>query len=189
MATALAFRALLPSRVRLLLALGVGAAVAVALGTYGKVHDPTGRSLVSLFFTATINLKVWFATAAFGLAVFQEASGLAITGKLGRRTGGKRLSRAHRASGTLAFLLAVPVAYHCLWALGFNDPASTRVLAHGLAGCVFFGALATKILIVRGKGMPDLAFILAGGLLFAALTAVWLTSSLWFFTTQSFPGF
>jgi hypothetical protein len=176
-------------RIRLLIALAIGAAVAVALGTYGRVHDPTGRSLVSLFFTATINLKVWFATAVFGLALFQEVSGLALTGKLGKRTGGKRLSRAHRASGTLAFLLAVPVAYHCLWALGFKDPESARVLVHGLAGCVFFGALATKILIVRGKAMPNLAFILAGGTLFASLTTVWLTSSLWFFTTQEFPGF
>ncbi len=179
----------IPPRSRLFIALAVGAAVAVALGTYGRVHDPTGRSLVSLFFTATINLKVWFATAAFGLALFQEVSGLTLMGKLGRRTGGKRLSRAHRASGTLAFLLAVPVAYHCLWALGFEDPASTRVLVHGVAGCIFFGGLATKILIVRGKAMPNLAFIVAGGTLFAALTAVWLTSSLWFFTTQDFPGF
>ena len=188
MATAVATTTI-PPRNRLLVALGVGAAVAVALGTYGRAHDPTGRSLVSLFFTATINLKVWFATAAFGLASFQEVSGLALTGKLGKRTGGKKLSRAHRASGSLAFLLAVPVAYHCLWALGFKDPVSTRVLIHGLAGCIFFGALATKILIVRGKTMPNLAFILAGGTLFAAITAVWLTSSLWFFTTQDFPGF
>jgi hypothetical protein len=179
----------IPPRSRILIALGVGAAVAVALGTYGRVHDPTGRSLISLFFTATINLKVWFATAAFGLALFQEASGLVLTGKLGKRSGGRRLSRAHRASGTLAFLLAVPVAYHCLWALGFKDPVSTRVVVHGLAGCIFFGALATKILIVRGKTMPNLAFILAGGTLFAAFTAVWLTSSLWFFTTKDFPGF
>lgn len=179
-------------RVSLAIALGLGAAVAITLGVYGQVHDPTGRSLVSLFFTATINLKVWFATAAFGLAVFQEVSGLALTGKLGtlgKRMSGKKLSRAHRASGTLAFLLAVPVAYHCLWALGSEDPGSTRVLIHGIAGCVFFGALATKILIVRGRAMPNLAFILAGGTLFAALSAVWLTSALWFFTTQDFPGF
>jgi Family of unknown function (DUF6529) len=175
-------------RTRLLIALLIGAGVAVALGTYGRVHDPTGRSLVSLFFTATINLKVWFATAAFGLAMFQEISGLTLTGKLGKRTGGKRLARVHRASGTLAFLIAVPVAYHCLWALGFREPASTRVLVHGLAGCVFFGALVTKILIVRGRAMPNIAFIVAGGLLFASITVVWLTSSLWFFTTQDFPG-
>jgi hypothetical protein len=169
------------------LALLVGAAIAVALGVYGNVHDPTGRSLITLFFTKTINLKVWFATAAFAFACFQLVSGLKIQGKLGRR-GPRWLPRAHRTSGTLAFLLAVVVAYHCLWALGFQD-TSTRVMAHGIAGCVFFGALASKILVVRGRGIPNFAFSLVGGLLFAAITVVWLTSALWFFTNVSFPGF
>ena len=113
-----------------------------------------------------------------------------ITGKL--RLGGYRPSarfrRAHRVSGTLAFLLAIPVAYHCLWALGFQS-GNTRVLVHGIAGCVFFGALATKILIVRGRAAANFAFILAGGALFAALVAVWLTSAFWYFTNVSFPGF
>jgi hypothetical protein len=31
------------------------------------------------------------------------------------------LGTAHRLTGTLAFLLTLPVAYHCLWALGFQD--------------------------------------------------------------------
>ena len=53
-----------PDRSRLALALLLGAIVALSLGVYGAVHDPTGRSLVTLFFTATINLKVWLATAA-----------------------------------------------------------------------------------------------------------------------------
>lgn len=174
-------------RTRLLLALIVGSAVAVALGAYGNVHDPTGRSLITLFFSKTISLKAWFATAAIALAAFQELSGLKLLGKLGPGTGPRWLPRAHRASGTTAFLLAIPVAYHCLWALGFRS-GTTRVLVHGVAGCVFFGALATKILIVRGRGLPDLAFVFAGGMLFTALTVVWLTSSLWFFTTVEFPG-
>ncbi len=123
------------------LALLVGAAVAVALGVYANVHDPTGRSLVSLFFTRTINLKVWFATAAMGLALFQVMSGAKMEGKLGSGHGPRWLPRAHRASGTVAFLLTVVVAYHCLWALGFQADY-TRVLIHGIAGCIFFGALA-----------------------------------------------
>ena len=166
----------------------MGAAVALALGVYGNVHDPTGRSLVTLAFTATINLKVWFATIAMTLALFQAASGAKMFGKLGSGHGPSWLPRAHRASGTLAFLFAIPVAYHCLWALGFQD-TSARVIAHGTAGCVFFGALAAKVLIVRDKGSRAFAFQLAGGLLFAALTVVWLTSALWFFTHVEFPGF
>jgi hypothetical protein len=170
------------------LALLVGASVAVALGVYANLHDPTGLSLVSLFFTRTINLKVWFATAAMALALFQVMSGAKMEGKLGSGHGPRWLPRAHRASGTVAFLLTVVVAYHCLWALGFQADY-TRVLIHGIAGCIFFGALATKILVVRGRGMPNYAYALAGGLLFSALIVVWLTSALWFFLTVEFPGF
>ncbi len=56
----------------------VGASIAVGLGVYGNVHDPTGRSLVTSVFTATINLKVWLATFAMALALFQLGSGLRI---------------------------------------------------------------------------------------------------------------
>ena len=174
---------------RIAVALLVGAAVALGLGVYGRVHDPTGRSLVTLFFSQSISLKVWFATFAFGLALFQLVSALWIFGKLGKRPAPLWTRYAHRASGTLAFLLVVPVAYHCLWALGYQWETGTRVLVHGLAGCFFFGALATKVLLVRVKGMPNWGLPLVGGTLFTAVTVAWLTSSFWFFTSVEFPGF
>ncbi|HCO02801.1 MAG TPA: hypothetical protein DIT48_05450 [Actinobacteria bacterium] len=167
----------------------VGAAVAVGLGVYGRVHDPTGRSLLTLVFTRSINLKVWFATIAFALALFQLGSALRIYGKIGSGRPPKWLRSAHRLSGTLAFLFVIPVAYHCLWALGFQPHFGLRVLAHGVAGCFFFGALASKVLIVRSSRMPSWALPVMGGSVFAALTIVWLTSALWFFTHVSFPGF
>ena len=44
----------------------------------------------------------------------------------------------HRFSGTLALVIALPVAYHCLWSLGFNPaPSSSRQLWHSLFGCIF----------------------------------------------------
>ena len=49
---------------RLILLILLGSAVALALGVYGNVHDPSGRSLVTLFFTATINAEVWLGTTA-----------------------------------------------------------------------------------------------------------------------------
>lgn len=165
----------------------LGALVAVVLGVYGSVHDPTGRSLVTLFFTATINLKVWLATLAVALAFFQVLTAAKFYGKLGGGYGPKWLGRVHRASGTLAFLFTIPVAYHCLWALGFRA-TEARVLVHGLAGCLFFGALAAKVLLVRSRGLPGWALPVAGGTIFTALVGVWLTSSLWFFTTVEFPG-
>ena len=176
-------------RGRLALALLLGALVAVALGVYGRVHDPTGRSLVTLLFTTTINLKVWLATAAVTLAMVQVLTAAKFYGKLGDDRGPRWLGRAHRASGTLAFLLIVPVAYHCLWALGFQVEGDARVLAHGLLGCLFFGALSAKVLLVRSSGLPGWALPIAGGTLFTALIGVWLTSAFWYFTNVKFPGF
>jgi Family of unknown function (DUF6529) len=176
-------------RRRLALILFLGAAVAVSLGVYGKVHDPTGRSLVTLVFTRTINLKVWLATAAFVFALFQLGSSLRIYGKIGKGRVPGWLRPAHRISGTLAFLLAVPVAYHCLWALGFHSDRGFRVLAHGVAGCFFFGALTSKVLIVRSRRMPRWALPWVGGAVFAAFTLIWLSSAFWFFTNVEFPGF
>lgn len=162
--------------------------VALALGVYGAVHDPTGRSLVTLFFTATINLKVWLATLAVGLALFQVLSAAKFYGRLGASRGPRWLGRVHRASGTFAFLLTIPVAYHCLWALGFDAAVDLRGLAHGLLGSLFFGALAAKVLLVRSRGLPGWALPIAGGIVFSSLVGVWLTSSFWFFTTVAFPG-
>lgn len=172
---------------RTVLVLLAGAAVAVALGVYGNVHDPTGRSLVTLFFSATINLKVWLATVVVALAGFQGYSALRIYG----RAGGAAppwMHTAHRLSGTAAFLVSIPVAYHCLWALGF-DSSTPRVLVHSLVGCAFYGAFAAKMLIVRSRRFPGWLLPTLGGAAFTSLVAMWVTSSLWFFTNVEFPGF
>jgi len=174
---------------RVLVALGAGALVAVGLGVYGKVHDPTGEAIFTLFFTATLNLKAWFATIAALLALFQLYSALRMFGKLKFPASmPKWLPRAHRISGTTAFLFTLPVAFHCLWSLGFSD-LGTRQLVHSLAGCFFYGAFVTKIIVYKSKEMPPWALPVVGGALFTALTVVWLTSALWFFQNVGFPEF
>ncbi|MGH2358797.1 MAG: DUF6529 family protein, partial [Candidatus Limnocylindria bacterium] len=45
------------------------------------------------------------------------------------------------------------------------------------------------VLIVRSRGLPGWALPIAGGTVFTALVGVWLTSSFWFFTSVTFPGF
>ncbi len=178
-----------PDRRGLLLAVLVGAVVAVGLGVYGNVHDPTGRSLVTIFFTATINAKVWLATAAMALGLFQLATALRIYGKLGKNPAPQWLGSVHRISGTTAILLTLPVSYHCLWALGFTADAGARVLVHSLLGCFFYGAFVSKVMIVRNHRLHSWALPWAGGVVFTALVGLWLTSSFWFFTTVEFPGF
>ena len=56
----------------------VGAAVAVALGVYGNVHDPTGSSILGdgLFFSATLNMKAWLATAVVAARLRAGAHGV-----------------------------------------------------------------------------------------------------------------
>lgn len=172
---------------KLLGILAVGAVVSVALGVYAGSHTPTGEKPYTLFFSGTIQLKVWLATLALALAVVQLLLAARLYGKIHiPREAPAWLGDAHRLVGTLAFLVTLPVAYTCLWSLGFQS-GTTRVLLHGLFGCIFYGAFVIKVLGVRMKGLPGWVLPTAGGLVFASLVGVVLTSSLWFFTSASAP--
>src|SRR4051794_36694146 len=175
-----------PASNRLIAALLLGAAVALALGVYGHVHDPSQKLVFTLFFSSTIAMKVWFATVALAFGVVQLGTALWIYGKLGGDAPAW-LGDVHRMSGRLAFIISLPVAYHCLWSLGFQD-TNARVLAHSILGCALYGAFAAKVLVVRSRGLPGWALPLAGGLMFSTLVAVWLTSALWFISNQGFPA-
>jgi hypothetical protein len=170
---------------RLLAIAGFGAAVAVALGVYGRVHDPSQELVFTLFFSTTISMKVWLATVALVFAFVQITSAAWVYGKFGHAP--PWAGTVHRISGRLAFITSLPVAYHCLWSLGFQD-TDTRVLLHSLLGCSFYGAFAAKVTIVNSKGLPGLALPVAGGLLFAVLVGVWLTSALWFIDNGGWPA-
>jgi uncharacterized membrane protein YdjX (TVP38/TMEM64 family) len=83
----------------------------------------------------------------------------------------------------------LPVAYHCIFKLGFQRP-NGRVLAHSLLGCAVYGAFAAKVTIVRLHRFAAPVLPLAGGLLFAVLVGVWYTSSVWLYehTTNAAPA-
>jgi hypothetical protein len=173
-----------PVRTGLLIAAAAaGGAIALALGTYGRVHEPTGGTITTFGFPSLLAMKAWLATAAAGLALAQLVSALAMWGRLpGVTSVPAWLGPVHRWSGTAAFVVSLPVAYHCLWALGFQD-TEARQLAHSLFGTAFYGAFATKLLVLRIAARPGWALPVIGGLLVTLLTGVWLTSSLWFFST------
>ena len=170
---------------RLLVAVGLGAAVALTLGIYGHVHDPSQKLVFTLVFSSTIAMKVWLASIALAFAVVQVVTALWVYGRLPWTTPAW-LGTVHRISGRTAFLVSLPVAYHCLWSLGFQD-TSTRVLLHSLLGCAFYGAFVAKVTIVRSKGLPGIALPLAGGAMFAILVFVWETSAFWFINENGFP--
>jgi hypothetical protein len=160
----------------------IGAAVSVALGVYGNLHEPTGIAVNISGFSSQQTVKVWLASGAAAFGVVQLLSALAMYGKLPGVRAPHWIGTLHRWSGRVAFLLTVPVAVHCLYALGFST-FDTRTLVHSLAGCFFFGAFTVKMLILPRRGVPGWGLPLFGGLVFTALAALWLTSAFWFFTT------
>lgn len=78
----------------------------------------------------------------------------------------------------MALLLTRPVAYHCIIIAG-QTPLDARILAHMAVGAFFYGVVAAKLLIVRRPGLAGWLTPLAGGVLFAALLGLWLTTVPW----------
>jgi mono/diheme cytochrome c family protein len=146
-------------------------------------HEPRSKGYFQLFFSDPIHLKAGFASAAAVLACFQVFTAAWIFRKLPWAKPAW-VNPAHRWSGRLAFLCTLPVAYHCIFKLGFRSP-STRVLVHGLLGCAVYGAFAAKVTIVRLRRFPMPVLPVAGGLLFAVLIGAWYTSALWLYTRNA----
>ncbi|TCC07729.1 DUF6529 family protein [Kribbella soli] len=153
-----------------------GAAAAVALGVYGRLHDPTGVAIDIAGFSSFQAVKSWLATLAAVLGLLQLASAAALY------RGRPQLAPLHRWSGRAAVFVTLPVVAHCLYALGFQY-GEPRVLIHSLLGCFFYGAFVVKMLALTRAGAPSWLLPLAGGAVFTGLIGLWLTSALWFFTT------
>jgi hypothetical protein len=165
----------------------MGAVVALALGLYSRAHDPQSDLAITLGFADTITMKVWLSTVAILFALFQIFSALWLYGRLPIANRPSWLMHAHRISGRLAFLFSLPVAYHCLYQLAFQD-TTTRVLAHSLLGCLFYGAFATKVTIIHMPGRAGVWLPVIGGTVFALLVATWVTSGLWYISTSGIPS-
>jgi Family of unknown function (DUF6529) len=160
----------------------VGSAVAVALGVFGRLHEPQFFSINLAGFSSGVAVKTWLATLAVALGLFQLGSAFAMYGLFRGHTP-SWVSTAHVWSGRLAVLVSVPVVVHCLYALGFQSTDS-RVLLHSLFGCFFYGAFVAKMLLLTRKGLPQWVIPITGGLVFFGLVCVWLTSAMWFFQTN-----
>ena len=160
----------------------LGALVALTQGVYGRLHHPTGIAVNIAGFSSPGYVKSWLATVATAFALVQVGSALVMYGKVPHVAAPSWIGGLHRWSGRLAFLLAVPVAIHCLYALGFQN-YSTRVFLHSLFGCAFFGAFTVKMLILPKRGLPGWLLPVVGALVFTLLVLLWFTSAYWFFST------
>jgi Family of unknown function (DUF6529) len=128
------------------------------------------------------------------LAVVQVLGALWMYGRLGVAAP-RWVGPAHRASGAVALLLTVFVAYHCLWALGLEsgkfadgETVPLRTVVHGVLGCAAIGAIVVKVVAVRSRRAPGWFLPVAGGLVFALLVAVVLTSAVWYVGENGWPG-
>jgi hypothetical protein len=154
----------------------------VPLGDVSQAYT----DLVTTVFSSTIAAKAWFATAALVLAFVQVATAARIYGRLTfLPERGEGIARIHRWSGRVALLCTLPVFFHCVTILGFQTP-NARVAVHSLVGTFLYGVFVAKVLIVRDRSLPSWALPTAGLTLASMLGVLWLTSSLWYFTTVRF---
>jgi hypothetical protein len=165
----------------------IGAAVSVVLGVFGRFHGASSTVLTTLGFPDLVSMKVALATVTGVLGLVQIVTALRMYGRIGRGPASRVVSLTHRISGVAAVVVSLPVAFSCLWALGFGT-YSPRVLTHSLAGCAFYGVFVAKMLTLRSRRVPAWGLPLLGGLLFTVLVVIWLTSALWVFTGGG-PGY
>jgi hypothetical protein len=178
-----------------LTALAVGAVIALLLGVFGRVHDPTLSGTTTLGFPTVLAMKTVVATVIGVLVVVQLLTALWMYGKLGIRAP-SWLGTAHRATGATALVLSLFVAYHCLWALGLEvvgtlpngHVVTPRAMVHGLLGCAVVGAMAVKIVAVRSRRAPGWFLPVAGGVLFSLLVLAILTSAVWYVGDKGWPS-
>jgi hypothetical protein len=164
-----------------------GCVVALALGIYARQHTPVPQPLFLAGFSGAIQFKVWFATGALLFVLVQLLTALWMWGRLpGAGDAPRWVAPVHRWSGAIAFTALVPVALNCLYSLGFGT-YTTRVYAHSVAGCAFYGAYTAKMLGLRVRGLPGWLLPVLGGLVFALVIVLWLTSAAWFFASSGRP--
>jgi hypothetical protein len=166
--------------------LAAGAVVAVALGVYGREHSPTGEAITTFGLGGIASMKVWLSAVVGGLAVVQLTTALWMYGYLGF-SAPRGLGLVHRSSGALAVLVSLPVAYHCLWSLGFQS-FDTRVLLHSIAGCVFYGAFVAKVIGLHGSRAKGWLVPVTAGLLLTALAVVVGTGAGWYVNEFGWPS-
>jgi hypothetical protein len=172
------------SRMLPVLPLVVFALVTLTVGLVASktVRQPYETAFLRFFFSDTLHMKAWLVTAALLLALGQLLTAARIYEVLRFPPRGRFYHVVHRWSGLMASLLTLPVAYHCIFLLGFATD-STRTYIHSLLGSFLYGALLAKVLIVRSSGLRAWALPVAGGALFSILLGLWLSSGFWFFRT------
>ena len=156
------------------------ALVALTVGLLARERWIPSKGYFQLFFSDTLHLKAWFASAAVllrsdaalhrrvdlpqaALASSRLDSGASTAGRAGWPSRSRSRSPTTASSSSASRMRRV---------------VSSRTRC---VGCAVYGAFAAKVLIVRLHRFPVWVLPTAGGLLFSVLVAVWYTSAVWFF--------
>ncbi len=166
----------------------LGAAVAAATGAYAGLHEPAGRPLTTFGFSGVLQMKAWLTSAAAVLLLVQLTTALWMWGRLPGAGPGAGAGPACCTAGPAPPRSCSPSRSRSTasgpWASARTAPGCC---VHGLAGCLFYGAYAAKMLGLRVRGLPGWGLPLLGGTVLASLVLIWLTSALWFFTRSGIP--
>jgi hypothetical protein len=147
------------------------------------VRQPYGAPYFSLYlFSDPLHMKIWLTTASAVLACFQLLTSARMYKVVRFPPQGRFYNIVHRWSGRTAIALTVPVAYHCIFLLGFGT-YDARVYIHSLLGCMLYGAFLAKVIFVEFRRWPGWAIPVAGGTLFTLLIGLWLTTFPYFVST------
>jgi uncharacterized protein DUF6529 len=163
------------SRAWMALPLVIFALISLAVGAMASRTTPVAYEPTFL------PLKIGLASAALVLGCFQLMTAARIYELVSFPPTGRLYNILHRWSGRLAIALTLPIAYHCIFLLGFGR-YDRWVYVHSLLGSSIYGAVVAKVLLVRSSRFPGWALPAAGGILFSILLGLWLTSALRFLT-------
>ena len=159
--------------------------MAVALGAFGRAHDASFGSIPTLGFSSVLQMKSVLASVALVFACVQVVSALRMYGRIGSgpasrygHPGPPHLGCARRSHHPPR-RLRVPLGHR------LRDPldADLRALAPRAACSTAF--FVAKMLSLHTKRIPGWALPWLGGLTFATLVGLWLTSALWYFSKGS----
>ena len=173
---------------RLIVVLLTGAVVFGAVALFAANHKPDYT--FSVFGTSgqeTLSLKSKIATGVFGLAMLQLLGALWIYGRLpGLRSAPRPVGKLHRAYWGRGVRGDGAGRRPLHLGLRLPDLADPRFV-HCLAGCLFYGAFAAKVVVVRSRRLPGWVLPVAGGVLFTVIVVIWYTSALWFLNGNKLP--
>lgn len=173
----------------IILGAAVPVAVTIAIWSVGRHHTPEYTTgLFGAHGAQAVDLKARLGSALWCLALIQLLLGLWMYGRLpGATTAPHRVRTGHRLVGLVAFLLSVPIAYHCVLTYGV-ETTNARVAVHSIGGCVLYGAFVAKVLVVRSRRLPGWMLPAAGGVLVCAIGLLWYTAALWALNGFDSPG-